>query len=94
MAITSDDVVLAKAVGAVEAEVDGERVLLSPKDFGYFGLEGSGPAVWELIDGSRQVADIVSALEGEYEAPEGVIRSQTLEYLDALHASGLVEVVN
>ena len=88
----ADDVVLARVNGAVEAEVDGDRILLSPKDFSYFGLQGTGAPVWDLIDGERSVGVIIAELEAQYDAGVGVIRADTLEYLDALVASGLVEV--
>ncbi len=80
----------ARVLGSVDADVDGQRVVLSPKDFAYFGINGSGAPVWDLIDGSRTVDDIVAALEGEYVAPEGTIRTEALAFLDALIAAGLV----
>ena len=89
--LLTDDVVLRRVSGAVEAEVDGDRILLSPKDFSYFGLQGTGAPVWDLIDGERSVGQIIEELEAQYEADAGVIRADTLEYLDALVASGLVE---
>jgi len=81
-----------RAQGAVEAEVDGDRILLSPSDFSYFGLTGAGAPVWDLIDGQRSVASIVSELETQYDAPEGVIASESLIFLDALHSAGLIEL--
>lgn len=84
--------VLRRATGAVQAEVDGELILLSPKDFGYFGAEGVGGAVWELVDGQRDVDAIVTSLEEQYSAEAGVIRAETLAYLEALVAAGLAEV--
>ena len=76
--------------GAIEAEVDGERILLSPKDFSYFGLTGTGAPVWDLIDGERTLDAIISELQTSYEAPEAVIRAESLEFVDALAAAGLV----
>lgn len=81
-----------RASGAVQAEVDGELILLSPKDFTYFGAQGTGAPVWELVDGERSIDTIVAELESRYEAEPGVIRTETLEYLDALVAAGLIEV--
>ena len=88
----TDDLVLQRVTGAVEAEVDGDRILLSPKDFSYFGLQGTGAPVWDLIDGERSVGEIIAELEDAYAAEEGAIRADTLEYLDALVAAGLAEV--
>ena len=80
-----------RPIGAVDSVVDGELVLLSPKDFGFFGAEGSGDAVWALIDGERSIDAIVAALEADHDAEPGVIRADTLAYLEALEAAGLIE---
>ncbi len=87
----ADDAVPVRKTGAVQAEVDGEVILLSPTDFSYFGAAGTGGPVWELIDGERTVGAIVAELESSYDAPEGVIRNETLEFLEALEAAGLLE---
>lgn len=81
-----------RATGAVQAEVDGEVILLSPRDFTYFGAEGTGGSVWELIDGARSIDELVTELEATYQADPGVIRAETLRYLEALVAAGLAEV--
>ncbi len=86
-----DSQIPSRTQGSIEAEVDGERILLSPKDFSYFGLTGTGAPVWDLIDGDRSVAAIVAELERQYEAAPDVIRNETEEFLDALASSGLVE---
>ena len=79
-----------RADRVVQAEVDGELVLMSPRDFAYFGTQGTGDPVWALVDGVRDVDAIVSELEERYMAEPGVIRAQTVEFLDALAAAGLV----
>lgn len=78
-----------RADRVVQAEVDGEVVLMSPKDFAYFGTQGTGDAVWMLIDGVRSIDAIVTELEVRYEAAPGVIRAEVAEFIDALVASGL-----
>lgn len=82
--------VLVKATGTVEAEVDGERILLSPADFAYFGLAGTGANVWELIDGQRTLDDIVGILEDEFEAEDSEIRADVVSFVEALKSAGLV----
>lgn len=84
------DPVLARVAGAVEAEVDGERILLSPRDFAYFGLAGAGAPVWDKIDGTRRLSEIVAAMESEFDADPGVIDRETREFVRALAAAGLV----
>jgi hypothetical protein len=87
----TDELVPARKLGAVQAEVDGEVILLSPTDFSYFGATGTGGPVWELIDGERTVGRIISDLESAYDAPSGVIRAETIEFIEALEAAGLLE---
>lgn len=88
----SEGVVLRRADGVIEAEVDGEQILLSPKDMSYFGLRNTGGPVWAMIDGQRSVAEVIAALQEQFEGDADDIRDQTLEFLDALVASGLAEV--
>lgn len=90
--LLSDDAVPQRVTGAVEAEVDGERILLAPKDFSYFGLTGAAAAVWDGIDGAVSVGSLVGRLEDEFSAEPGQIRNDTLEFLDALMAAGLIEL--
>lgn len=85
------DPVLVRVPGAVEAEVDGERILLSPADFGYFSLAGSAASVWDRIDGVARLSAIVADLESEFDAEPGVIRAETAKFVQALVAAGLVE---
>ncbi len=49
--------VLRRVDRVVQAEVDGDLVLMSPRDFAYFGTEGAGEPVWALIDGERLVRE-------------------------------------
>ncbi len=82
--------VVCRAVGAVEAEVDGERILLSPTDFSYFRLGGAGAPVWDKIDGVRTIEQIVSELESEFAGDLGTIRQETQRFIEALAEAGLV----
>lgn len=87
----NDHVVPIRKAGAVQAEVDGETILLSPVDFSYFGAAGSGAPIWDLIDGQRSLGSIIAELEAGYEAPEGAIRLETVQFIEALEAAGLLE---
>ena len=92
MAELDGTAVPARADRVVQAAVDGDLVLLSPKDFAYFGTTGTGDPVWALIDGTRTFDEIVDALEQRYSAAPGVIRTQASEFIDALVAAGLVDL--
>lgn len=79
-----------RALGAVDTIVDGDLVVLSPKDFSYLGIVGAGDAVWQLIDGQRTITQIVQQLKDQFDAPEGVIERETTTFLEQLEGAGLV----
>lgn len=75
---------------AVEAEVDGQRVVMSPQDFGYFGLEGTGAVVWDRLVEPVTLDELVDALASDYDAEADTVRADVDEFLSALHAAGLL----
>lgn len=84
--------IVRRTEGVVEADIDGDRVLLSPTDLSYFGLSGTGLAVWERIDKEASIDAIIADLEREYEGDNAAVRSDCLEFVGGLLAAGLVEV--
>lgn len=76
---------------ALEATVDGDRVLMSGRDFAYFGLVETAGAVWDRIDGQTSVGALVSALATEYSADESVVSGDVVDFISALDAAGLLD---
>jgi hypothetical protein len=81
----------ARRSDVIEAEVDGERVLMSGRDYSYFGLAGTAVEVWRRIDGSSTIASIIDGLAAEYAADRGLISEEVVEFVSALHAAGLID---
>jgi hypothetical protein len=90
MADLTDATVLTRATGAVQATVDGDLVLMSPADFHYFGADGTGPVIWDLIDGVRTWGEILQALGERFDGDPAVIRAESAQFVDALRAAGLL----
>lgn len=78
--------------GVLTAEVDGDLVLMHPVDYTYFGLSRSGVAVWERIDGSRDVEAILAELTEQFEGREQEIRADVLDFLGGLSSARLIDV--
>ena len=74
----------------LEAEVDGDRVLLSPRDFAYFGLVDTGALVWDRIDGVISIEDLVTTLAAEFGADPDAVRADVIDFVSALDAAGLL----
>jgi hypothetical protein len=57
----------------------------------YFTLEGSGDRMWELSDGSRTLADIVTEVAATFAAEPSTVRGDALELFERLTREGLVD---
>ncbi len=86
----SGDRILIRHPDALEAEVDGQRVLMSPKDYSYFGLVDTGALVWDRIDGTTTIDDLARALSSEFGADLEEVRVDIDEFVSALDVAGLL----
>lgn len=80
------------AEGCLSAELDGEIVLLEVRSGTYFGLEGVGRRIWELLDRHRSAADVHEQLLQEYDVDAQQCREDLIQLLEDLTAHGLVDV--
>jgi len=74
----------------VVREIEGEIVIV-PLASGIGDIEDellslneTGRAIWERLDGSRSLAEVVAELEAEYEGGEGLVRRDVLGFLQEL----------
>lgn len=84
------DRILARHPDALEAEVDGQRVLMSPKDFAYFGLVDTGALVWDRIDGTTTLDELITALAVEFGTDQAQVRHDVVDFVSALEAAGVL----
>lgn len=83
--------VVVRRPDVLEAEVDGERVVMSGTTYTYFGLADTGLLIWERLDGSTSLGEIVTALTEEFSADEAQIWADVVEFVGALEAADLIE---
>ena len=70
-----------------------ETMLLLNREGGeYYALDEVGSRAWELLDGSRTVAAVISLLCQEYEAPAEMIEADLMELLEELASEKLLDV--
>jgi hypothetical protein len=78
--------------GVAAQVADGEAVLLDIESGAYFSLNPVGSRIWELCDGTRSTAEIVSVICHEFDVAEDVATADTRELLVELEQEKLVEV--
>lgn len=76
--------------GVVAQIVNGEAVLLNIESGEYFSLNLVGSRIWELCDGTRSTAEIVSVICDEFDVAEGAAMVDTRGLLDELEKEQLI----
>lgn len=76
--------------GVAAQVVTGEAVLLDIESGEYFSLNHVGGRIWELCDGTRSTAEIVSVMCDEYDVAQDVVTADTEEILGELAEAKLV----
>ena len=51
-----------------------------------------GARIWQLLDGSRTVADVAGMIVEEYDVDEATAQQDVIDFLKALHEKNLVNV--
>jgi hypothetical protein len=64
-------------------------VLLHLDSAQYHGVNSTGLAIWELLDGERTVAEVVAELRARLDEPPAALDDDVVEFLAALSARGL-----
>ncbi len=81
---------LKRREGVAAQVADGEAVLLDIESGEYFSLNVVGSRIWELCDGTRSTAEIVSVICEEFDVAEDVATADTESILDELEKEKLV----
>lgn len=76
------------------AETDGEMVLMSVEDGNYFGLNGIGKTIWSAIEERVLVKDMIDRFVEQFGVARETCENDTFEFLEKLHAHGLIMVEN
>jgi hypothetical protein len=65
-------------------------LLFSMEDGSYYALNEVGNRIWELCDGTHGVAQLISILAKEYDAPRKIIEMDVMEVLEELQSKNLI----
>lgn len=85
------ETVFRKCPDVIERMIDGEAVLLDTNTGVYYSLEDTGSRIWEMLDGTMTISDIVSRIVEEYEVSEDRAIEDAGKLFADLEREGLVE---
>ncbi len=83
------DTMIVRSDGPVGTSIPGETVILDPAKGVYFGLDGVGARVWELLANPIRFGDLIDTLESEYEVDRATLESDIRALLADLTDAGL-----
>lgn len=86
------DTIVAQATGLVAADMDGEKVMLSIEKGKYFGLNGIGSRIWDMIEKPLTVREMVAELLKEYDVEEKTCQHDVQAFLSKLYTQELVDI--
>ena len=74
----------------ISQEVSGETVLLDLESEHYFGLDGVGTRIWQLIGETNDLSAIYQTLLAEYEVPADRLQQDLAQLLAEIEKLGLI----
>ncbi|HJT59480.1 MAG TPA: PqqD family protein [Ktedonobacteraceae bacterium] len=74
-------------------ELDGEAILLDPREGCSYNLNVIGTLIWKMLDGTHTVSDIATAICESYEVDFEQASHDVQQLLDDLHANHLLSDV-
>lgn len=78
--------------GVMFRDLDGEAVVLELESGRYFGLNETGTRMWLLLLEHGEVEPALRALLDEYDVPEDRLRTELLDFVEALVSQRLLLV--
>ena len=90
----SDESVLAIPAHVLSRKAAGETVLLNLDNEEYYGLDGIGSRLWDLIESGTMYGHLVEALLTEYEVGRDTLDADLRRLLTDLSENGLLLVEN
>ncbi|MGZ8915407.1 MAG: lasso peptide biosynthesis PqqD family chaperone [Methylobacter sp.] len=74
----------------IASPMDGDLVMMSIERGEYFGIGGVGCRIWELLEHTITVHEIIDTLCAEYEIDEATCRTDVLKFAQELLHNELV----
>ena len=85
--------VVVRSSTVLDADIDGELVMMSIERGEYYGLDAIGSDIWGLLEKPLAVKDLCSRLEESYDVGPEDCRRDVVAFLETLLADGSLELV-
>lgn len=86
----ADTAKVTRCAELIQTSVDNELVMMDVSSGDCFGISGVGTRIWEMLDGTRSLNDVVSEVCSEYDVSEEVCRQDVEEFIARLNELKLI----
>jgi hypothetical protein len=76
----------------ISAEADQDLIMVSIATGYYYGISDAARDIWDAIEHPKRISDLVDDLTASYDVDSSSCGEQTLSFLEALLADGLLQV--
>ena len=80
--------------GLVEAQIDGETVMMDIESGNYYGLDLVATRIWQMIEQPQSVQNLCSQLLLEYEVSEQQCQQDVISFLNKMRANQTIEIAS
>lgn len=77
----------------VHSDMDGETVMMSINEGNYYGLNGVGSQIWDLLEQEMSMDAICTELLRSFDVEEEQCRSEVLAFLEEMACNKVIEIV-
>ncbi len=70
--------------------IDGETVIMSPFGDKLYALNDVGTFIWELLDGSKTIDDIVNSILEDYEIKDNIAYNDVIGFIEKLSENNML----
>ena len=88
----NSDTIIARSAQLTSVDVKDETVILDMGSGQYYGLEGVGARIWQILEQPTTFHELCRLVVAEYEVEDGVAEQDIAELVGDLGEKGLVEI--
>lgn len=81
-----------RSEGIVQAEIDGETVMMSIENGAYYGLDVVASRIWELVETPKSVEALCEQLQEEYEVEESQCQEDVFKFLNDMIEHNVIQL--
>jgi hypothetical protein len=84
--------IIARNPEIIHNNIDGEVVIMSITKNNFYGIDKIGSHIWELLENSRSVDEIITVMMQDYEVERETCEKDVIDFLDEALKNELITI--